>query len=433
MADTADTVDWQGVKGVVFGRGLRESVLARWLQPFTFSRQEPLALVQGEGGPCAVLAPLQAFLLKRCLEKKITCLSSLGRDTVRGLLAGALVEVLAKAGGEGGELVVARVAREVAEVMAEQGGASKRARQEVAMADLDTLHSCLTVETFPSPQALATTLEERWEEMMGTQYDVIAFLYSLVLTKGVERISVERGDAEESLIDPLHGHGSQALINLLLTGTATQNVFDGCRDLCGLELVGIREQSSVGFLSYLECLRYLEVGRHLKCPRWPVWVLGSETHLTVVYSNQLSLVAPPSPREAATEAFDSLAADTPGFIPSDQLGQLMERLGLFSEEGYVDIMKGKLDSEGLGIILLPQFLEEFYPCSPLSSSPDTFTLHHYNGLARGQEAQVVFRRGEAVQLEGVAGSAEGNPLLQTLQTKWRSLAVDWDGGTPSIN
>merc|ERR1719431_267647 len=101
MADTADTVDWQGVKGVVFGRGLRESVLARWLQPFTFSRQEPLALVQGEGGPCAVLAPLQAFLLKRCLEKKITCLSSLGRDTVRGLLAGALVEVLAKAGGGG--------------------------------------------------------------------------------------------------------------------------------------------------------------------------------------------------------------------------------------------------------------------------------------------------------------------------------------------
>jgi len=432
MASTADTVDWQAVKGVVFGRGLKEAVLARWLQPFTFSRQEPVALVQGEGGPCAVLAPLQAFLLKRCLEKKITCLSSLGRDTVRGLLVGALVEVLGRAGGEGRELVLARVSREVAEVMAEQGGA-KRARQEVAMADLDTLHSCLTVEAFPSPEALTATLEERWEEMMGTQYDVIAFLYSLVLTKGVERISMERCDAEESLIDPLHGHGSQALINLLLTGTATQNVFDGTRDLCGLELVGIREQSTVGFLSYLECLRYLEVGRHLKAPRWPVWVLGSETHLTVVYSTQLSLVAPPSPREAATEAFDSLAADTPGFIPSDKLAQLMEKLGLFSEEGYVDIMKGKLDSEGLGIILLPQFLEEFYPCSPLSSSPDTFTLHHYNGLARGQEAQVVFRRGEAVQLEGVVGSAEGNPLLQTLQTKWRSLAVDWDGGTPSIN
>ena len=63
------------------------------------------------------------------------------RDTVRGLLAGALVEVLAKAGGEGGERVVARVTREVAEVMAEQGGASKRARQEVGeeVGDLESM------------------------------------------------------------------------------------------------------------------------------------------------------------------------------------------------------------------------------------------------------------------------------------------------------
>ena len=100
--------------------------------------------------------------------------------------------------------------------------------------------------------------------------------------------------------------------------------------------------------------------------------------------------------------------------------------------------------------------------------------------------QVRFRKGEAVRLEGVSGSAEGNPLLQvprnflkddflkkkknnknkkhsqivsqrlsswtsqqwffpdssdfsfihqcfqTLQTKWKNLAVDWDGGLPSI-
>ena len=40
----------------------------------------------------------------------------------------------------------------------------------------------------------------------------------------------------------------------------TQNVFDGTKDLCGLQLQGIEKQASVGFLSYLECLRYLEVG-----------------------------------------------------------------------------------------------------------------------------------------------------------------------------
>ena len=29
-------------------------------------------------------------------------------------------------------------------------------------------------------------------------------------------------DMDESLIDPVHGHGSQSLINLLITGHATQ-------------------------------------------------------------------------------------------------------------------------------------------------------------------------------------------------------------------
>ena len=66
-------------------------------------------------------------------------------------------------------------------------------------------------------------------------------------------------------------------------------------------------------------------------------------------------------------------------------------------------MRAKLDPDTLGIILLPLFLEEFFPdttrryCtgtmvsrhlySPFSS-PDSFSLQHYNGLVRGQGAQV---------------------------------------------
>ena len=41
-----------------------------------------------------------------------------------------------------------------------------------------------------------------------------------------------------------------------MTGVATQNVFDGDKDLCGLTLRGIQDQAAVGFLSYLECLRW---------------------------------------------------------------------------------------------------------------------------------------------------------------------------------
>jgi len=433
MASGADAVDWNSIKSLVFGGGVKQTVLDRWLQPFTFSSQEPAALVQGAGGPCAVLAPLQAFLLKASLEKGILSLNSLGKETVTGLMVHAMVEVLGKCRStDTAPLILARVTRDVAEAMAEQNDhQAKRARQEVP-ADVDTLHTILTVEHHEDAASLTTRLEECWEELFGTQYDVIAFLYSVVLTKGPHAVIAERGDADESLIDPIHGHGSQSLINLLLTGSATQNVFDGTKDLCGLQLQGIEKKASVGFLSYLECLRYLEVGDHLKSPSWPIWVLGSETHLTVLFSRQLSLVAPPSPREAAVSAFTALDADKSGFIPSTSLATLMQNLDLFAEEEYVELMRAKMDSEGLGIILIHQFLEEFYPDSALTSCPDSFTLHHYNGLVRGEGAVVRFRKGEAVRLEGVSGSAEGNPLLQTLQTKWKNLAVDWDGGLPSI-
>lgn len=42
-------------------------------------------------------------------------------------------------------------------------------------------------------------------------------------------------------------------------------------------------------------------------------------------------------------------------------------------------MRKKLDSENLGIILLNAFMDEFFPKEE-SSTPDMFSLYHYNGL-----------------------------------------------------
>lgn len=47
----------------------------------------------------------------------------------------------------------------------------------------------------------------------------------------------------------------------------------------------------------------------------------------------------------------------------------------------VDIMSKKLDPEGLGIILLNAFMDEFFP-DEKRSTPDTFDLLHYNGIPR---------------------------------------------------
>lgn len=56
----------------------------------------------------------------------------------------------------------------------------------------------------------------------------------------------------------------------------------------------------------------------------------------------------------------------------------------------VDIMRKKLDSENLGIILLNAFMDEFFPKEE-SSTPDMFNLYHYNGLAQSNiDGQVIW-------------------------------------------
>lgn len=41
-------------------------------------------------------------------------------------------------------------------------------------------------------------------------------------------------DPDEPLIDAIHGHGSQSLINLMVTGCPTSHVWDGEHNLGGL-------------------------------------------------------------------------------------------------------------------------------------------------------------------------------------------------------
>jgi ubiquitin carboxyl-terminal hydrolase MINDY-3/4 len=96
----------------------------------------------------------------------------------------------------------------------------------------------------------------------------------------MEMMKTELTDPIEPMIDANHGYGSQSLINLVLTGRAVGNVWDRDQNIGGLNLKGIDKQSEVGFLTLLEYMRFLEVGSFYKSPKNPVWVLGSETHLT---------------------------------------------------------------------------------------------------------------------------------------------------------
>jgi hypothetical protein len=57
------------------------------------------------------------------------------------------------------------------------------------------------------------------------------------------------------------GHCNQEVINLLLTGKATSNTFDGEIPLGegSMFVKGVHSQSEIGYLSHMEALRYCQV------------------------------------------------------------------------------------------------------------------------------------------------------------------------------
>jgi hypothetical protein len=59
--------DTSAVFNLVWGHEIQEDVFERWNQGFIFSSEEPLALIQEKGGPCAVIAPVQAFIIWKYL------------------------------------------------------------------------------------------------------------------------------------------------------------------------------------------------------------------------------------------------------------------------------------------------------------------------------------------------------------------------------
>ncbi|EUD68619.1 hypothetical protein C922_01018 [Plasmodium inui San Antonio 1] len=190
----------------------------------------------------------------------------------------------------------------------------------------------------------------------------ISFLYSVILTRGMNNIMNDMDDVNHPLIG-IYGHCSQELVNLLLTGRACSNVFDnnsiintfpqmdedvsaallfdgggrrgsnsgsslggtfggnfpggtaippfasptrdarhGSRSWNGsggsggapqlspgmnknnIILKGINKRPLIGLLTDFEAFKYCEVGSFYKYPIYPIWVISSSNHYTVLFS-----------------------------------------------------------------------------------------------------------------------------------------------------
>ena len=63
----------------------------------------------------------------------------------------------------------------------------------------------------------------------------------------------------------------------------------------GLKLRGVPARPPIGYLTHLEALRYVQVGTHYKTPLYPIWVVGSSSHFTVLFSMDKGKPYPPPP------------------------------------------------------------------------------------------------------------------------------------------
>ncbi|XP_063132316.1 ubiquitin carboxyl-terminal hydrolase MINDY-3 isoform X2 [Rattus norvegicus] len=430
------------VWGTKSSPGLSDTIFCRWTQGFVFSDSEGSALEQFEGGPCAVIAPVQAFLLKKLLfSSEKSSWRDCSEDEQKELLCHTLCDILESACDSSGSYCMvswlrgrttedaARISGSPAQSSCQVGHSSALAVEELGF---ERFHALIQKRSFRTVSELKDAVLDQYS-MWGNKFGVLLFLYSVLLTKGIENIKNSIEDANEPLIDPVYGHGSQSLINLLLTGHAVSNVWDGDRECSGMQLLGIHEQATVGFLTLMEALRYCKVGSYLKSPKFPIWIVGSETHLTVFFAKifaayeealflvckrldtlctDMALVAPEAPSEQARRVFQTYDPEDNGFIADTLLEDVMKALDLVSDPEYINLMKNKLDPEGLGIILLGPFLQEFFP------------------------DQVMYVEGTAVVMgfEDPMLQTDDTPIKRCLQTKWPYIELLWTTDrSPSLN
>ncbi|XP_053373722.1 ubiquitin carboxyl-terminal hydrolase MINDY-3-like [Mercenaria mercenaria] len=428
------------VKRLLWGDDLKEEVFLRWMQGFAFSENEATALVQYEGGPCAVIAPVQGFIIKNALfsQRPVEDFSQVTVEESTELLLQALCDIFIHVSS--GAYTILSLEQESCDSnnQSESSNQSEAGQSSCKKSRLDQemFHSKLRCTKCSDIEMMRRNMKTNISDYMGPS-GVLLYLYSIILTKGIEQIKNEVEDPGEPLIDGIHGHGSQSLINLLITSKAVTNVWDNDKDVSGLKLHGVSRRAFIGFLSFMEHLRYCEVGWNLKNPEYPVWLIGSETHLTVLFSKNRNLVITETLESNARRIFQTFDPEGNGFIATIVLGDLLAALDLVSDKEYVDIMASKLDAENLGIITQSSFFEEFFAGETTPEVPKKFKLYHYNGLARScHDNKVMYHDCDAVLQDEIEVQllSDVTPMKMVLLTKWPTIEVKWkDEIIPSLN
>jgi hypothetical protein len=256
---------------------------------------------------------------------------------------------------------------------------------------------------------------------------VMNFVKSLLATRTVEKIKQDMDDPHSHLTAQF-GYSSQELINLLLTGQATSNTFDNTMVLGeGLNCHGIQEQSMIGYLTQLEALRYCSVGDFYKSPKYPIWLVGSTSHFTVLFGPSESLEESESMKllEKCRRAFKSIpGSEENGFIAISDLENVLTLVDLNLGEG-MHTLAASLEMSGSGIILWSDFWKKV---SRLCSGSSLESVLQCEEPASNQDNPLLLTQyGETKSLNH--GSATNGMYGESDEDMARRLAAEW--GSPS--
>ncbi|KAG9406571.1 hypothetical protein AC1031_002889 [Aphanomyces cochlioides] len=271
-------------------------------QGFSFSTVEGLryGIIQHEGGPCGVMAVVQAYVLYYLFKEDSATWQDASSDQMQSALVLALTHIIWQAANG----LTCKIALE----------GTPPALEHILVSQLNSRHE---LEKF-------ITVHIR-DYADPTGYGVVLLVASVILSRGISVIEADMDspDGTTPTLIGAHDYCTQEMVNLLLLGYACSNVFDGSKDLSedgktgegsGMVLRGVQRPNLVGFLTLFEAYDYMVVGDHLKQPHDNIWVVCSESHYSVFFAD------PAAPALDNTSTFDLFYFD--GLANQDEVIRL---------------------------------------------------------------------------------------------------------------
>ncbi|KAG9396335.1 protein of unknown function (DUF4205) [Carpediemonas membranifera] len=236
-------------------------------------------LYQQEGGPCGVVACVQAMLIRKLFfHPNPVPMKTERYGQLTDAFTGAIADILLTAAG----------------VSPSSTRKQTRLNGQVVLIVPKSLNA-----NVPSPlhrpslfsvvQPTAVSDLEAAVRTYGAFFRatdssaIMSLTLSAVLSRGPENVMSDADEGTTPGLIGTHDYCTQGLVHLLLTGSAVSGVHDGNQDFDGYILHGIGRRGPVGVLTIYEHHGHMAVGPRMKYPETPVWVVFNESHYSVLW------------------------------------------------------------------------------------------------------------------------------------------------------